>query len=496
MITQEVNRAYENIWNNLEKENFPISAKEIAAFEFPTDDIRYFFFTEIETYCNVLLDKIANQEFISNSIKESDDYSQLLQLIYDWVIIDKISAQKILNLAVRTKLNYIFSPVETLVNFLFMKDVTKDIVELINRIEFFETDSFIQQNKDELLELQNIKNELTLSEFNNIAQDILINLSQNQTIEEFLQPINLYFLFTQSAVINVELLMMFFVSRDLRGISNEIKKYSDENAITDFSYDKVRSVLEKLFEENIDNNFDETSSLEEPADVLTSELVEDSASELVEDSASEFVEDPVSEFVEDPASELVEDLASEFVEDSASELVEDPASELVEDLASELVEDLASELVEDSASEFVEDSVSELVEDSVSELVEDPASEFVEDSASELVEDPVSEFVEDPTSEFVEDSVSELVEEPVSDLVEDPASALVEAPVSELVEEPVSELVEDPTLEETAEEEVDILQVLDEMRSANSSPYEIEMEYLKLEQLNISRFRDKLIGGM
>lgn len=261
MIIQEINRACENIWNNLEKENFPISAKEIATFEFPTDDIRHFFFTEIEAYCNVLLDKVANQEFISNSIKESDDYSQLLQLIYNWVIIDKSSAQKILNLAVRTKLNYIFSPVETLVNFLFMKDETKDIVDLINRIEFFETDSFIQQNKDELLELQNIKNELTLSEFNNSAQDVLINLSQNQTLEEFLQPINLYFLFTQSAVINVELLMMFFISRDLRGISNEIKKYSNENAIIDFSYNEILSVLEKLFKENSNNNFDNEKSI-------------------------------------------------------------------------------------------------------------------------------------------------------------------------------------------------------------------------------------------
>jgi len=316
-------------WNNLKEIDFPLNSKKIAKMNFLSESILQYFFAEINYYCQRLLDSLIRNSNISKKILEDSDFDLLKNILYDWIEFGVEDAKKLLESAIATELFFIINPTKCLTEFLFnnrtnnfsnsenigpsknkknINEITeKNIKDIINEMSFIcDRQGIIIKLKKELEELSNTKSEISKKNFIDLVNDVIINLYYNQTIEEFLIPINSFISLSESDTLPIELIEMFLYERDLAGILTNIKKYIVDNEKKSLQLEELANKLRELLEnKNIsEENYREKLITESESSELDNTIEDDFIYDQTTNNSAIIPSTELEEFIEVVENEI------------------------------------------------------------------------------------------------------------------------------------------------------------------------------------------------
>ena len=324
MLQEKCSKIFDLKWEKLSHFDFPISAKNIATFDFFDDYLRQFFFAEIEFYCKKILISITSNTNVDAEILQNEDAEQVRQILFDWIQFEEKNVKQILEFAIQTEINFLFNPVETLNSFVFENENSIKIDDIIEKFNFiFDEQNLIFELKEELLELQNQNNFIEKNKFSDLANDIVFKISQNQTIEEFLIPLISFQNISGFEEIPLDIISLFFEKRDLSGILNEINSFAEENNRNGLNIEEISEIIDKLFDADKNN----VSEIEENFDEIEEEISNDEIDEnfeiVEEDLNIEEFNSEENQFQEENINENEEENSENIVfefSDDASEI--------------------------------------------------------------------------------------------------------------------------------------------------------------------------------
>ena len=268
MLQEICSNVFNNKWEELSQIDFPVTAQKVAAFSGFDDFLRQFFFAEIDYYCKKILSAISENANLNPEILASNDAEQIQQILFDWIWFDEDNLKKILLFAIQTEINYLFNPANTLIAFNF-SDIQEceiescEIENIIAKFNFIsDTQGIINELKNELLELQNQKKSISKKEFSDLINDVVFKVSQGQTIEEFLIPLNSFIQVSGLEAVPLNIISLFFAQRDLNGILSEIENFASKNEKDNFTYDEIHNLIHSLLNSIEEDSFGEDDTVD------------------------------------------------------------------------------------------------------------------------------------------------------------------------------------------------------------------------------------------
>jgi hypothetical protein len=260
----------------IEQTNFPLNAKKIVVIECFSSSIKQFFFTEINYYCNQMIQLLTENANISVELLSNEDKEHLISILYDWVEFNEEQTHLILKNAIQTELFFLINPAKCLSMFLYKKNGNqiseRKIEEIIKEFDFItDSQNIISSLTDELLELANTKETLTDIEFSSFVNDVVFNIIQGMEIPALLSPLKSMQEILCDESIPLALIDMFFYEYDLAGILTKIREYAISNKKESLNYYKILEIINETLEntdiENKAKNINVSTDLEVSTDL-------------------------------------------------------------------------------------------------------------------------------------------------------------------------------------------------------------------------------------
>ena len=444
-------------WNSVEETDFPFNAKKIAAVECFNDNIRQFFFAEIDYCCKNILKTLTKNAYISYQLYSHKDAERLNEILYDWIEFDETQTKLILENAIQTELFFLINPAKCLSMFLYKRNTEilperkiEDIIEEFNFIT--DNRNIIGSLKAELLDIANTKEALTETEFVDFANDILFNITQKMEIVDLLYPLKLIQEILGSGTISLPLIDIFFDEHDLAGMLTKIKEYAANNEKESLEYNEILDVINGVLGTDTNEQTENIEPQRENIEVKT-----------------DFEE--YTESVENEVDNMINEMEVEYADLQQEEI---PVEEQIENITEENI------VIDETEIEYADLQQEEI-----------PVEEQIENITEENIIIEENIVIDETEIEYADLQQEEIKEENIALPIEDIPEENTTEENTTIIETEISVTESNLNIENNSQE---ISNTIQKMRSEGLRSIEIEKEYLKMEMEFLDNFRERLLS--